>query len=35
MHLWKLRVGIEWHKHKALARVALARLDDWQDKQVD
>ena len=25
----------EWHKHKALARTALARLDDWQAKQVD
>jgi hypothetical protein len=35
MHLWKLRVGLEWHKHNALARTALALLDDWQDKQVD
>ena len=25
----------EWHKHKALARTALARLDAWQAKQVD
>jgi hypothetical protein len=25
----------ERHKYKALARAALARLDDWQDKQVD
>ena len=35
MHLWKLRVGLEWHKHNALAHTALALLDDWQDKQVD
>jgi aromatic ring hydroxylase len=35
MHIWKLRVGLEWHKHNALARTVLALLDDWQDKQVD
>jgi aromatic ring hydroxylase len=35
LHIWKLRAGLEWHKHNTLARTVLALLDDWQDKQVD